>query len=379
MLKQLIIKYFGIISALILAAIISIYTFYTVSTFAGIKDYVGDEVWYPSAAYNILKLVFHVQVPMNFPYPNEANIQYYVNPEHPPLPKYIMALFIYALGYNPLVWRIPSWILGDLIIIIAFLMARKLIGNSLLGNVTGLIASILIALDPNIWVMHGLAMLEIYAGFFSIFTLYLLLSNRIKSSSVGLGLAFLAKESLLPLLIPYIYYLGEIVKQRTKRVIYGILIPLVIYVAFSIPLIIYFGGIKQWLDTSFLHMLSWDVTNGHISLSATNQISTPWDWFFNIHPFFLGYGLYANVNPLLMWAWVVTTPLAFIMKDIKLIIFTMSAWSIWLGFVAVYFLGNHTLFSFYVTDFATISDVFIPISLFKFLNWIELRNKGENN
>lgn len=118
---------------------------------------------------------------------------------------------------------------------------------------------------------------------------------------------------------------------------------------------------------------------GTFPFSATNQISAPWDWFLDIHPFFLGYGLYANVNPLLMWAWVVTTPLAFIMKDIKLIIFTMSAWSIWLGFVAVYFLGNHTLFSFYVTDFATISDVYVPISLFKFLNWIELRNKGENN
>jgi len=364
-----------LISVIILVISLGIYTYYTAITFAPIQGYIGDEVWYPTAAYNILKLIFHVQPPMYFSYPNEQNIQTYINPEHPPLAKYFMAIFILLLGYKPLAWRIPSWIMGDLTVIVAFLLARKLVGNDLWGNVAGLVSAALIMLSPNIWVTHGIALLEIYVGFFSLLAVYLLLSdNRLLWASIALGLAFASKESAFPLLLPFLYYVGEIKKSPLQRAVYGIGIPVATYAVISIPIMIYFGGIEGWIQNSFLHSLSWDITNGHISLSAVTQISPPWDWFFNIHPFYLGYNFYASTNPILMWLWVATTPIAFILKDTKLITLTMSAWTMWLAFVVAYFLGNHTLFSFYVTDFAPLVNTYIPASIFKALKRIDVKN-----
>ncbi len=139
-----------LISVIILVVALAIYTYYTVITFGPVQGYIGDEVWYPTAAYNILKLIFHVTPPMYFPYSNEQNIQTYINPEHPPLGKYFMDIFILLLGYKPLAWRIPSWIMGDLTVIVAYLLTRKLVGSDLWGNVAGLVSAALIMLSPNI-------------------------------------------------------------------------------------------------------------------------------------------------------------------------------------------------------------------------------------
>ncbi|QIW25131.1 glycosyltransferase [Sulfolobus sp. S-194] len=364
-----------LISVIILVIALAIYTYYTVITFGPVQGYIGDEVWYPTAAYNILKLIFHVTPPMYFPYSNEQNIQTYINPEHPPLGKYFMDIFILLLGYKPLAWRIPSWIMGDLTVIVAYLLTRKLVGSDLWGNVAGLVSAALIMLSPNIWVIHGIAILDVYVGFFSLLAVYLLLSdNRLLWASIALGLAFASKESAFPLLLPFLFYVGELRKNPIQRAIYGIGIPAATYATLSVPIMVYFGGLDGWFHNSFLYMLGWDSTNGHIALSAVTQISAPWDWFLDVHPFYLGYNFYASTNPILMWLWVGTTPLAFILKDTKLVTLTMSAWIMWLAFVAIYFLGNHTLFSFYVTDFAPLVNTYISASIFKALKKADLKN-----
>ncbi|MEM3269849.1 MAG: glycosyltransferase family 39 protein [Saccharolobus sp.] len=363
-------NYFFYIALIVL---ISIYTYETVITFAPINGYIGDEVWYPTAAYNMLKLIFHVNIPMTqIGYPNEQNIQTYLNPEHPPLAKYIMALFIYFMGYYPIAWRLPSWILGDLILIVAFFLAKRLIGNGTLGNLSGLLSSLLIALDPNVWALHGIAMLDIYVSFFSLLSLYFLIKDEPLWAAITLALAMASKESAYVLIFPFLYYLGELTNSVKNRTIYGLGIPILVYVLISTPLIVYYGSITAWLDATILHRAVWDITNGHITLTATSQISTPWDWFLNIHPFYLGYNLYASTNPYLMILWIITTPLAFIFKDKKLITVTMWAWTEWIGFVIVYILGNHTLFSFYVTDFMPVVDTYVVVSLFRLIQKINI-------
>ncbi|BFH72750.1 glycosyltransferase family 39 protein [Sulfurisphaera javensis] len=368
-----------LVSIIVLAVALAIYTYYTVITFGPVQGYIGDEVWYPTAAYNILKFIFHVQPPMYFPYSNEQNIQTYINPEHPPLGKYFMDIFILLLGYKPIAWRIPSWIMGDLTVIVSFLLTRKLVGNDLWGNVAGLVSAALIMLSPNIWVIHGIAILDVYVGFFSLLAMYLLLSdNKLLWASVALGLAFASKESAFPLLLPFLFYVGELRKSPIQRAVYGIGIPAATFAIVSIPIMVYFGSLDAWFHNSFLYMLGWDATNGHIALSAVTQISTPWDWFLDVHPFYLGYNFYASTNPLIMWLWVATTPIAFVLKDTKLITLTMAAWTMWIAFVAVYFLGNHTLFSFYVTDFAPILNTYIAASIFKLIKNIDLKNVVKN-
>ncbi|MEM3209721.1 MAG: glycosyltransferase, partial [Saccharolobus sp.] len=56
----------------------------------------------------------------------------------------------------------------------------------------------------------------------------------------------------------------------------------------------------------------------------------------------------------------------------KLITVTMWAWTEWIGFVIVYILGNHTLFSFYVTDFMPVVDTYVVVSLFRLIQKINI-------
>ncbi|MFP3218008.1 MAG: glycosyltransferase family 39 protein [Acidianus sp.] len=372
-------KYVDILFYSLLAVIVATYTYFTIKTFLPINAYIGDEVWYPTAAYNMLKLIFHISPPMYFPYPDKPDIETFINICHPPLAKYIMDIFIIVMGYYPLSWRLPSWIIGDLILITGFFFTRDILGKDLIGNLGGIFTSIILASCPNLWVLHGIAMLDIYVAFFSFLSLYFLLKNKLLLSAIFLGLAIASKEPAVMLIFPMLYYIGEIERKPIKRAYLGLGIPAFVYLIISLPIIIYEGGPLAWLHAKIANTVVWDISNGHISLDAVTQISEPWDWFLNIHPFNMGHGLYANVNPIIMILWAVTTPLAFVMKNLKIIMTTMFAWSEWLGFVLVYVLGNHTQFSFYVTDFAPFVDSYIVIVLFMIARKFYIKKGEEKN
>jgi len=85
-------------------------------------------------------------------------------------------------------------------------------------------------------------------------------------------------------------------------------------------------------------------------------------------PFLLGNGLYANTDPVVLILAVALTVTVMMLRDEILTLFSMFAWTVWLGLVLVYFLGNHTLFSFYVTDFSPVLDVFVVPASFKVVN-----------
>lgn len=350
-----------VLSLVVLALIVAVYVYYTATEFSKFQTYISDESWYAPASLNILRYVFHANVTQGFPYPNASGIETYLNPEHPPLAKYLMAISILALGYEPVAWRLPGWILGGAALVAAFLTGRALLREE--GDdaaaLAGVLSALLLATDPTFWALHGIAMLDAYAGFFALLALYFLVSGRKFASSVALGLAFAAKETTFPLVIPYLYYIGELEERPVKRVAYGLLIPASVYLALSTPLIIYYGGLVQWLQSSFLHMLGWDITSGHIAGGAESQISTPWDWFLNVHPFYLGEGLYARTNVAVMLMWIALTPLPLIRRNAKLATATAFAWAMWAGLLAVYLSGNTTLFSFYVADFSPIVDVYV--------------------
>ncbi len=351
-----------------LTVLVALYTYFTVITFAPIDSYISDEVYYPASAYNILSYVFHVKPELVSPW-TPANVTGYVNPEHPPLGKYIMGIFELAFGYRFVAFRAPSWILGDLILIFVSLTVRRLISLEPWATVFGIAGGVVTALDPILWVMHGVAMLDIYVAFFSIVAFYFLISRRPKLASVFLGLAFSSKESSYLLLLPFLFYLTYLYSDRLRRVIWGVLTPILVYVLLAIPIMVYFGGPVGWLRQSFLHEISWDLTSGHISPSATNQISTPWDWFLNVHPFYMGtfghLSLFASTSPPIMIAWVIVSVLALtLVRKVELSVITLAGWVEWLSFVLVYFGGNNTLFSFYVADFEPFVDVTIVAGAF---------------
>lgn len=365
----------------ILALIVVLYTYETYVTFGGIQAYIGDEVWYPTAAYNYLKIIFHVRPPMYFPYSTENNIQTYLNPDHPPLGKYFMDIFILLMGYQPIAWRIPSWIIGDLIIITGYFLGKRLyekaVGDKGLSWVAGLLSSIVIMSDPSVWILHGIAMLDIYVSAFVLLSLYFLMDGRYLLASITLGLAFASKESSYFLLFPYLWYIGDVFKSVKMRTLYGVIIPLITYGIVASPLIYYYGGPYQWVKATILHEATWDTQNGHISLTATSQISTPLDWFFNINPFSLGHGFYASTDPIVLITAAILTFLFIIIKDKTLLYVSSWGWIMWFSFLVVYILGNHTLFSFYVVDFSPIFDVMIVPGLFSVVNRVTTRKKLE--
>jgi predicted membrane-bound dolichyl-phosphate-mannose-protein mannosyltransferase len=348
----------GLAIALIAAAV---YVYYTYTQFAGLQGYVSDETWYAPAAYNILTQVFGYNETLSYPYPNASGISTYLNLEHPPLVKYILALSIAALGYSPFAWRLPGWIVGGAAVVLAYLAGYELLRDrgEAAAVLAGAISAAALIFDPNFWALHGIAMLDAYAGFFALLSLYLLASGRRLASSVALGLAFAAKETTFPLLLPYLYYIGDLEGRPLRRLTYAVFIPAAVYLALSAPLMAHLGGPAAWLKDSFIHMASWDVTSGHIAGNAESQISTPWGWFLNINPFYLGNGLYARVNVAVMILWAALTPAAFLLRDRKLEMAALFPWSIWAALAAVYAMGNTTLFSFYVADFSPMVDVFV--------------------
>jgi len=373
--KKIINKLYGFIKKypfyIILGILLLIYTYQTFSVFYPINSYISDEVWYAPASYNVMTKIFHLNINQTVPFPSGKNLIDYFNLEHPPLAKYIIGIFIYFLGYNYWVWRIPSWILGNLIIILSFLITRRIVGNNIFGNIAGIITSVLIISDPNIWIMHGIAMLDIYVSFFSILSLYYLIKNDIIKSSISFGLAFSSKFSGAFLIFPLLYYIKGINISRIKRFFYVIILPLIVYLFLNIPLIIYFGFFS-WFNQSFLNALKWSITTGHI-VNAPNQISSPWQWLLNIHPFYLGTysgnnlylnNFYASVNNYIMILWLILTPLIFILKDRKVNVSYLYPLSIYLGFFLIYILGNDTLFTYYVSNFMPMIYVYIISSLF---------------
>lgn len=99
----------------------------------------------------------------------------------------------------------------------------------------------------------------------------------------------------------------------------------------------------------------------------------------NIHPFWMGFHFYATTNPFIMLLWPILTIIVILMKEKNLIFTSMWAWTEWLGFLMVYFLGNHTLFSFYVTDFSPVVDVFVAVSMIYLVDKLVLRQERKSS
>ena len=357
---------------LLLATILIIYTAETVYYFGHINAYVGDEVWYATASYNILKVVFHVNPPQLFPYPSTIsqagfNASTYIDAIRPPLGKYLMAIPIALLGYAPYVWRISSWAMGDALIIVAFLLGSTLYRKN--RPFGGLAAALLVALDPVIWAMHGIGMLDIYASFFILLTFYFIAKKNRTAAAISLGLAFASKETSYLLVVPFVYFMWQFVGKNASTIkkLFSVSINLLETIATVViaylPIIYVQGGFVQWFEYTIVGQLHTDTHGGHIASTAVYQISNPLGWFINFHPFYLGSTVIANSNAIILSAAAVLTVVMLLKKKYNLVRIAAWAWTVWFMFVIAFALGNNTVFSFYTADFSSTLDVFVAITL----------------
>ena len=114
--------------------------------------YVFDEVYYAKDA------CLYLAKPQAFCNVNQSTEQSFV---HPPLGKWIIATGIKVFGYNTFGWRIMAAVFGTALIVVTFMLGRKL-----LGRWAGAAAGLLVATDFLLIVQSRVAMLDIFLTFF---------------------------------------------------------------------------------------------------------------------------------------------------------------------------------------------------------------------
>ncbi len=314
-------------------------------------------VMVPESNSSKLEKIGYAKVRYGFEYPSKSGILDYLNLEHPPLGKYMIMLSMMLLGDSPANWRIPGILEGSIIIILVYLIVSRL-----LNPFWGVIASISIVLDPIFHAMSIVAMLDIHLTFFTALCLLFLVYDRPLAASISSWLAFSVKFSgLFPVACTYLYlriYRGE----RPLRALAISILPSLVYLALSMPLINYLGP-ERWIQEN-LNAAAWHTT----SRGSGPTPSPPWAWFLNLAPMALHLNpdLIARVNFVSYIFSFVFTILLFplMLKRERLYIPMMMILSIVLGYTAVYIAGNRTLYSFYAVQLSPSVASAFSISLF---------------
>lgn len=306
--------------------------------------------------YVIDELKKNYTVIVGYPYPDWDDVANYMNLEHPPLGKYFIALTM-LISDTPLAWKIPSLIAGSLIVILSYLIVRNV-----LGEIPGLLAASIVFVEPVIRAMSMVAMLDIYVALFSVLSLYFAVRTIYALSSTTVGLAGSAKINGFTNTLSIIFSTWRNNKiSNIKIMIYVFIIPLVVYTIINIPVIIYKGGIVEWIDLQ-MWALSWHTQSRP---PGGPPVANPWDWFIARNPFPLHYrpDLSATPSPPLM---LLTVPLTIILAPLALKgrikgIGSILAW-FWIPitmFTLLYIVGNRTQYSFYSAQVTPIAALIV--------------------
>ncbi|MEM1896974.1 MAG: glycosyltransferase family 39 protein [Ignisphaera sp.] len=309
---------------------------------------------------------------------DHENINNYLNLEHPPTAKYIIALSIYMLGDKPFIWRIPSIIMGVLTVIFTFLLVYELTKSQELG----LIAAAVVAVDPLIKVMSAVALLDIYVAAFTTLTLYVAAKGRFKEAALLLGFAstfkFTAVIAAIPLVFMYLNHMfkkgfktSDVISSTTYFVILMILSFIFFQLLVSVPFILRIG-LGEWLKQGIFGAISWHLSAKCVDPTKCPPYSAPWEWFFGINSFVLylspnipaqGFVPAYAISFILMWF-----ALPSMVNDRT----SRKAWymifGIFLGYLIIWLLGSRTQYSFYAVQLTPLVYSYLIIQLHEYLN-----------
>ncbi len=132
--------------------------------------------------------------------------------EHPPLGKLLVVAGVKIFGDNPLGWRFFAVILGTAAIPLFYFVCRKLQTS----EKATLLATSLFALENMSFVQASIAMLDVYALFFTLAAFLFYLHGKYKLSGLSIGLSTLAK--LFGALVLPVVFLHWLLTSR-KRVV----------------------------------------------------------------------------------------------------------------------------------------------------------------
>ncbi|ADV65596.1 glycosyltransferase family 39 protein [Desulfurococcus mucosus] len=292
--------------------------------------------------------------------PDHSGINNYLNQEHPPLGKYIIAFTMYVLGDRPFYWRIPLIVLGASTTILLYLSLRRLTGST----IAALAASLLFTADPLVRTLFSIALLDGFVAFTSTLAFYLAVERRhglaVAASLVGGLFKFTGLFTLIPLLV---LYLRQGLRRRPSpyMLVYTLtaftllsgLLFLTVLAAVSLPLINYMG-LGNWVKYSLLGSITW-----HTSIKCNGPCpgsSAPWDWFLGVNAFTVyvdptvaAIGFYPLWSTVLV-ASIVLAPLVF--RDKRYGLQWVFLTGVLAGYVAVWLAGGRSQYSFYSVQLA---------------------------
>jgi len=315
-----------------------------------------------------------------WPLGDASGINTYLNLEHPPLMKYILCLVMLFLGDKPIYWRIPSIIMGAILVVLTYVLARSLGARVFLA----LIAAGLVAIDPLVFTMASIAMLDIYVATFTAVAVLLAVRRRFHWSVLATAVASAFKFNGLFAAIPLCAFAFSdtlrktgSAKEAVLTVVYYVCLTFVAFIAIqvlvSIPLIMYLG-FSNWVSQSITGAIRW-----HLSIKCVGPscppTSTPWDWFFGINAFVL---YVYDHSSIVAEGFVGLYAVAFILAIVSITSFALTkplsrgAWytfmGVWLGYVIIWFLGAKTQYSFYAVQIVPYIYVFVVMRLWELLD-----------
>lgn len=305
-----------------------------------------------------------------WPLPDRENLHVYLNTEHPPLGKYLIALSMLTLGDRPVYWRIPIIIAGALTAMFLYLLLHRLTGNPAVA----VVATTLFILDPLTRAMFSISMLDGFVALFTTVSAYMATRRKYKLALITSLIGGLFKATGLFAAIPIVILLSrDEVKRRVasgecaiKSLLYSFLFygaaTVLLYMSFlviaSLPLI-YYMGVAGWFRNSVAGSISW-----HLSVKCVGDkcpvSSAPWEWFVGVNSF----PLYVYPNNEVLRAqgvipvWfasllllIFSTPVVYIeRRDYSYI--ALYYYGILSGYILIWLLGGRTQYSFYSIQLA---------------------------
>jgi len=414
-----------------------------VNRFPHAKGYVSDEVWYVNAARNILRNIFNSMPNIDKPkatliytsnedlqrakslaslyniniiyesftkinaiyveskdynnikvFANKTNtidviygwiladsgdINKYMNFEHPPTAKYLIALMM-LFEDRPFFWRVPSIIMGVIVTLMTYFITYTISKSREIS----LIASAFVAVDPMTRFLSSIAILDIYVAAFTLIAIYLALKDRLKEAALVLGIASTFKFTALIAFVPLLFLYIKYVMRKTTRFLdvlsasieylFLVILSFVFFqILFSLPIIIKIG-LSNWFTESILKALSWHLTIKCVGTDCP-VASTPWDWFFGLNSF----PLYVDSHGKVMYAtgFIPAYTVSFVLMFLtlpyrKYNTISRDAWYIpfglFLGYCLLWLAGSRTQYSFYAIQLTAPIYIFLVIQLYEYLN-----------
>lgn len=297
------------------------------------------------------------RVVVGYCYPNAEGILDYMNFEHPPLVKYLIAFTMFFVGDSPSLWRIPSVIAGSLVLLVIFLVFREVIKEDV-WPFLGFTAALITALDKTFRSLSMVAMLDIFVSLFTVLTLYFTLRGGLGLTATSIGLGFASKFSgAFPAIPALLYWVRR--DKPAKVLLLFIYLPIAVLIVLGIPYILK-DGFLLWWSSSVEGAFRW-----HLSVKTTEgpPQAMPWDWLIGRNPFPLHYvwdqsrgefvaDLIASGNPIL---YLLTATLSILVIPVirelpdRGVSYSFT-WLTYLAYVALWFLGGKTQYSFYAVQ-----------------------------